>query len=184
MGIIILTASGLLTFRHFSAIRDGCDAYCQNRGPEAIDPAVLDLEDEIKTGFAYSQSKKEHHFICEKGALCDKTRPKYVYVNSGRIRFMLKGQKGRDHILTIQTFDNFNCRSNTVFCNGKKLGKMVGYGENPLEKEFKFFIPSKLLSNSRADVAIVKEDDGCFGFDIAGAKLFSIGCDCPETNLK
>ncbi|MDM8553590.1 6-pyruvoyl-tetrahydropterin synthase-related protein [Desulfococcaceae bacterium HSG7] len=180
VGIIIASGFVFFALRHFMVINDRCNTYCKNGGVENIDPAILSLEDKIQTGFAYPESKKEHEFVCEGGALCDKTRKKFVYVNSGRIRFKLNGHKGRDHLLTIVTSDNFNCRSNTVFLNGRKLGKMVGYGENHTEERFEYFVPGKLMEKTRVDVTIIKDTDQCYGFDISGVELSSIECDCSQ----
>ncbi|MDM8517025.1 6-pyruvoyl-tetrahydropterin synthase-related protein [Desulfobacterales bacterium HSG16] len=181
-GIVIASGAGFIALKNFMAINAGCRSYCKNRGAGDIDPAVLNLEDEILTGFSYPESKKEHDFVCEGGALCDKTRKKFVYVNSGQIRFNLQGQKSRDHILTIVTSDNFNCRSNTIFLNGRKLGKMIGYGENHMEERFEYFVPKTFMDKARVEVTIVKEFNQCYGFDISKVELSSIGCDCPQEN--
>jgi hypothetical protein len=177
-GVLVMLLVGAGTTYVFRVMeqKEACRQFCDS-GQIGADSKIFKRLDKVELGFSHPDSRKAHNFVCNR-AECGESRKDFVYVHQGNVSFDLEGRSGEPHLLSLVVQDNFNCRSNVVSVNGRRISKIEGNGLQPRKRRFNFLIPADLVTMDTVEVNIAKEKDSCYGFDVYQAELSTIACDC------
>ncbi|MFH1721708.1 MAG: 6-pyruvoyl-tetrahydropterin synthase-related protein [Candidatus Altiarchaeota archaeon] len=131
--------------------------------------------DFFQVGFNYPSEQQRHNFRCT--ALCDESRPDFVYVINGEIEFTMKVAPNQPNNLTLTVLDSGACRTGDLYVNERFVKKIKGDGTRGRTTE-SIILPREALQKQTITIRITHSDKECYGWDIYKVKTEVAECNC------